>query len=280
MQSRREILHYWECAFDHAKVDSPRLSAQVLLAHVLGMDRLGMLLTLQSTVSRADQERMRDLASRRLQGEPVAYLIGKKEFYGLDFRVGAGVLIPRPETELMIDHLIAAFGRHEQLTVLDVGTGSGILAVSCARLFPRFRVVASDLSLAALRIALANAHDHHVQDRILFVQADLVTAHRVGHFEVILANLPYVPDSRRQTMSLEVLGYEAEQALFAGQDGMACYRKLAKSLVGNVSPGTLLLCEIDHTQGPAMVDLFGSCAHNVQIIKDLSDNDRLAVVAF
>lgn len=280
MHSRRDILSHWETAFEQAGVDSPRLSAQVLLAHVLEVGRLDMLLEPRAVVDCCSQERMRRLAERRVLGEPVAYLVGKKEFFGLDFRVGAGALIPRPETELMLDHLLAIYGRHERRTVLDVGTGSGVLAVSCTRLFPFFQVVASDLSLEALRFAQANAKDHAVQDRILFVQADLAAALRVGRFNIILANLPYVPHSMLQTMSMEVLNFEPRHALFAGQDGMDCYRRLALELSQVVSPATLLLCEIDQTQGQAMTDLFGPVAREVRIMKDLAGKDRMGVVVF
>lgn len=280
MQSRRNILIHWEKAFEQAGVDSPRLSAQVLLAHVLQTARLEMLLNLQAVVTYESQEYMRALARRRIQGEPVAYLVGKKEFYGLEFQVGPGVLIPRPETEMIIDHLLSSYGRDESRKVLDIGTGSGALAVTCAWMFPRFSLVATDVCEAALRVAKVNANTHDVQGRISFVQVDLVEALRVSQFDIILANLPYVPDSMLQVMSMEVRKYEPWGALFAGPDGMSCYRALANGLAGCVAPGTRLLCEIDHTQGQAMAELFQPLARDIRIERDLAGKQRLAVVVF
>lgn len=280
MHSRRDILFHWEKAFEQAGVDSPRLSAQVLLAHVLKMARIEMLLNLQDVVRCDCLESMRGLAERRILGEPVAYLVGKKEFYGLEFQVGPEVLIPRPETELMIDHLLSTYGRHESRRVLDIGTGSGALAVTCARFFPQFKVVATDVCGGALRVAQTNAKDHAVQDRILFIQADLVTALRSRQFDIFLANLPYVPDPMLQTMSAEVRNFEPMRALFAGPDGMKCYRALAESLAGCVSPDSLLLCEIDQTQGQAMTELFRPHAREIRIMTDLAGKNRIVVVVF
>lgn len=280
MYSHRDILFHWEKAFEQAGVDSPRLSAQVLLAHVLQIDRIEMLLNMQAVVTRDSLESMRSLATRRILGEPVAYLVGKKEFYGLEFQVGPEVLIPRPETELMIDHLLSTYGRSEPRRVVDIGTGSGALAVTCARLFPQFKVVATDVCDAALRVAQSNAQNHDVQSRILFVQVDLVTALRVSQFDIILANLPYVPDAMHKTMSSEVRNFEPWSALFAGPDGMNCYRRLAKAMAGCVARDSRLLCEIDHSQGHAITELFRPHAREVRVLKDLERKDRLAVVVF
>ena len=261
-------------------MDSPRLSAQVLLAHVLNMSRLDMLLDSAALVSDTDSGLMEELGARRLGGEPVAYLVREKEFYGYAFEVCPAVLIPRPETELIIDCLHESTRPSERMTVLDLGTGSGALAVTCAKMFSASEVMACDISLAALRVARRNAERHGVADRIFFFQGDLVEAVDLGTVDIVLANLPYVPTSTMSSMSREVLDFEPAGALFAGADGLACYRKLSSMLEGKMRPGTRLICEMDHAQGLSMQELFCPMAREVRILKDLAGHDRLTVVVF
>ncbi|KAF5030899.1 Release factor glutamine methyltransferase [anaerobic digester metagenome] len=280
MNSRREIIAFWETRFEAAGVDSPRLSAQVLLAHVLNLPRLNMLLEPRSPVAGEVIAAFDSLALRRLQGEPIAYLVGFKEFYGLEFEVNPDVLIPRPETELMVDHLLGTFARDTALRVLDLGTGSGALAVTCAAMFPSSLVTAADISEKALATARRNARKHGVAERVGFVRTDLVQGIDVGDIDIILANLPYVPEDSRDAMCREVLRHEPWLALFAGHDGLDVYRRLASGLRGRVREGLMLLCEIDQSQGAAMMELFGPMARDVSVRKDLAGLNRLVVVVF
>lgn len=261
-------------------MDSPRLSAQVLLAHVLNMPRLDMLLDSTAVVSGPDSGKMKKLGLRRLKGEPVAYLIGEKEFFGYAFEVCPAVLIPRPETELILDCLRESHNTSARKTVIDLGTGSGALAVTCAKLFSAFEVMACDISFDALRVAKRNAVRHGVDDRIFFFRGDLVDAVAIRAFDIILANLPYVPTSSRDSISCEVVGFEPQGALFAGADGLDCYRRLSWMLAGKTQQGAQLICEIDHTQGQSMKDLFGPIAQDVRIVQDLAGSDRVVVVVF
>ena len=280
MHSRKSLLVHWERLLQASGVDAPRLSAQVLLAHVLGIARLDMLLDVHSPVDEAACARMENLGRRRSAGEPVAYLTGVKEFYGLDFTVGPQVLIPRPETELIIDLMREALDENACLRVLDIGTGSGILAVTCATLFPRLDVVAVDISFEALRIARANAAAHGASDRISWVLGDLVQALRLCSFDVVVANLPYVPTTAKPALSPEVVLQEPHIALFSGLDGLDCYRELARNLAGRMKPGARLWCEIDCSQGLAMTELFAPISKTVRIIKDYAGLDRVAAVVF
>jgi release factor glutamine methyltransferase len=239
-----------------------------------------MLLDSRATVPQAGLAAFEALARRRLQGEPVAYIVGHKEFYGLDFEVNPHVLIPRPETELMLDRLVERVARDASFRALDVGTGSGALAVTCATLFPGVAVTAVDVSLDALVTARSNARKHGVEERVGFVCGDLLGALDAGRFEVILANLPYVPERDRGGISREVISYEPGQALFAGVEGLDMYRRLASELKGVAREGALLLCEIDHSQGAAMSELFLPMARRVHIERDYAGLDRLAVVVF
>ena len=280
MHSRKSVLHHWERLLLASGVDSPRLSAQVLLAHILGIPRLEMLLDLNAPVEEAVCVRMEILGNRRSTGEPVAYLTGTKEFYGLDFEVGPQVLIPRPETELILDHMREALDENACLQALDIGTGSGALAVSGAVLFPRLRVVAVDISIEALKIARRNAVAHDVADRVSFVQSDLVQALRLSSFDVIMVNLPYVPSATMHALSPEVVLHEPHLALFSGPDGLDCYRELSKNLAGRMKPGALLWCEIDSSQGAVMIDLFTPISNRARILKDYAGLDRVVAVVF
>ena len=280
VKTRKQILANWEEALLKSGVDSPRLSAQVLLAHVLGLSRLDMLLDATALVDEPARARMDFLGLRRMRGEPVAYLVGSKEFYGFSFQVGPGVLIPRPETELLLDLMQERFKSDAALSVLDLGTGSGALAVSCAKLFPCARVVAVDVSQKAIQIARHNAGAHGVLGQTAFVRGDLVSALRLSSFDVVLANLPYVPLSIKPALSREVLEFEPEVALFSGQDGMDCYRSLALGVSGKMKSGAVLFCEIDGSQGEAMNVLFSPLAQSVRIVKDYAGLDRVAVVVF
>jgi len=280
MHTRKSLLDHWEKQLLAGGVDSPRLSAQVLLAHILGLPRLDMLLEIYSPVDESARMRMDILGARRAIGEPVAYLTGSKEFYGFDFAVGPQVLIPRPETELILDHMRETLDKNACLRALDLGTGSGALAVSCAILFPFYEVVAMDISLEALKIARKNALAHNVAARVSFFQGDLAQALCASSFDVIMANLPYVPLNTKNTLSPEVVSYEPHVALFSGHDGLDCYRSLAESLVGRMKTGTLLLCEIDCSQGAAIKNLFSASSKSVRILKDYSGHDRIAAVVF
>lgn len=270
----------WEQIFHERNIDSPRLSAQVLLAFTLGLQRLEMLLDPLTSVDAHSREVFTCLASRRAEGFPVAYLVGVKEFYGLPFLVTPDVLIPRPETELFIDYLVATHGSDDQRMVLDIGTGSGALAVTCAHVFPLFHVVAGDISFKAIAVAQRNATSLGVSDRVTLFQGDLVESVRVENVDIILANLPYVPESTRDSLSPEVVDYEPSVALFGGIDGFNFYRRLAASLQGRVKSGTVLLCEIDCSQGELFQQLFVSVSRSVVVRKDLAGKDRLGVVVF
>lgn len=280
MHSRKSLLDHWERLLQSSKVDSPRLSAQVLLSHILGISRLEMLLDVHSPVDESVCARMEILGQRRFAGEPVAYLTGVREFYGLDFAVGPQVLIPRPETELIIDQMRETLDQNACLRALDIGTGSGVLAVTGATVFPGLQVVALDISFEALSLARRNAAAHRVSDRVSFVQGDLVQALRLFCFDVVVANLPYVPLATKPDLSPEVVLQEPHLALFSGPDGLDCYRELARTLAGRMKPGGRLWCEIDFSQGPAIAELFAPISQSVRILKDYAGLDRVAAVVF
>lgn len=280
MLTRHELLQLWERRMIAAHIDSPRLSSQILLAHLLSIDRLTMLLERFVPVPEDIIVQFEALAARRCAGEPVAYLIGKKEFYGRSFVVTPDVLIPRPETEGMIDLLQALVPAEQQLLCADIGTGSGILAVTAALSFPGAHVLATDISFAALRVARTNALAHKVESRISFLHSSLAAGIDIRQCDIVLANLPYIPAVDAKAMDHEVLRFEPHGALFGGTDGLVLYRDLAAAVQGLMKPGAILIAEIDYRQGMLMSRLWAPLGKKCEVHKDLAGHDRIVVVVF
>ena len=228
---------------------SPRLDAEVLLAHARGCKRIDLYTAFDQIADDATRAAFRELVGRRAKGEPVAYLVGKREFFSLSFRVTRDVLIPRPETESLVVRLIdlaKEFGINQpNLRIADVGTGSGIIAICAAKHLPQARVVAIDSSDAALAVARQNVADHGVADRIEFVQSDLFDAvSQDRRFQIIASNPPYVGESELARLPLDVRDFEPRQALVAGPRGTEVIERLIGQAAGRLEPGCWLLMEI------------------------------------
>jgi release factor glutamine methyltransferase len=217
--------------------------------------------------------------ARCAQGEPLAYILGWWEFYGRRFRVSPDVLIPRPETESVVDRVLGFLRDHPQaLDIVDVGTGSGCLAVTLAAEAPRVNALAVDISAPALRIARANARTHRVESRLRWVQADLLTAFR-GTWDLLVANLPYIP--RGRLGQLEVSRHEPHLALAGGQDGMELLRRLVGAIPDVIRPGGFAALEIDEGQGGALRSLVQAQlpSAEVTIELDLGGRERILTIA-
>lgn len=280
MPTRREVLLLWEKKFASAEIDSPRLSAQVLLAHVLHLDRFEMLLHLAEHVPQGALHAFQALAHRRAVGEPLAYLLRTREFYSYSFRVTPDVLIPRPETETLVDLVRGVLPVDARASLVDIGTGSGAIAVTLAMLFPHLHLLATDISRSALNVARWNARSFGVEGRIDFVQADLLAGIDVAQIDVFVANLPYVPTSMRPAMSREVLDFEPWLALFAGTTGVDLYARLAEVLGTAPRKGAILFCEIDASQERLVPDFFSRRGHAVRVGHDYAGRPRFVVVNF
>ncbi|MBF0171634.1 MAG: peptide chain release factor N(5)-glutamine methyltransferase [Nitrospinae bacterium] len=254
---------------------TPRLDAELLLAHVAGTDRTGVVTRGAAPLPSDVADRFRALLERRRALEPVAYLVGEQEFYGRPFTVTGAVLIPRPETEGLVEAALARGGAKPR-RVADIGTGSGCIAVTLACERPAWEIVAVDLSPAALAVAQANARRHGVDRRIAFVQGDLV-APLDGTFDLIVSNPPYVADDA-PTVAEGVRRHEPALALFAGADGLDLIRRLVTDAPPRLAPGGWLLMEIGDAQGEAVrgiIDDAGSYESAV-ITHDLAGLARIA----
>lgn len=258
--------------------DSPRLDTEILLAHVRGCKRIELYTRFDEIVSDEQRDRFRELVRRRAKSEPVAYLVGHREFFGLEFTVTPDVLIPRPDTETLVVELLEAARPHEAPRIVDVGTGSGCIAVAAAVNCPQAQVTAIDLSEAALEAARGNAQRHGVADRIRFLQGDLFAPLPAGEqFEFVVSNPPYVAEGELDELQSEVRLHEPRSALVAGSDGLDVIRPLVAQAPQWLVPGGTLLFEISPEQsGPAreLLEATGDY-HDLRVIRDLSGRDRV-----
>jgi len=215
---------------------------------------------------------------RRRGGEPIQYITGESEFYGLSFRVNRDVLIPRPETEHLLEKAIELARGFERQYIVDVGTGSGAIAVALASNLPAARIHATESSAPALRVARANAARNGVADRVAFHEGDLLAPVAGEQFDIVVSNPPYVPEGDRDSLSVEVRDYEPAQALFAGTDGLAIYRRLIPAAIAALFHGRYLALEIGFGQQPAVEKLLaGAGFTEIEFTRDLQGIPRVAV---
>jgi release factor glutamine methyltransferase len=240
-----------------AEVDSPRLVAEVLLAHILGWERTRLLGHLHDRLACVDWERFQALVRRCASGEPLQYLTGEREFYGLPFRVMPGVLIPRPETEILVEKALdLARACEGGVRFVDVGTGSGCIAISVGHEIPHATGWATDISREALAVARENANRLGVGARIGFACCDLLECFPARPlFGLILSNPPYNPGSEMEELPRLVREYEPHQALFGGESGLEVYRRLIPQAAARLLPEGRLLLEVGAGQAGEVVEL-------------------------
>ena len=274
-------------AIGAAAIDDARLEAELLLRHALGLSREALLTRLREPLPAAARSAFDALLRRRLAREPSAYIVGHKEFYGLKLVCTPAALIPRPETELLVDEAIdwlqgqtarRAITDRRPL-VADVGTGNGAIAVALALRVPEAGIVATDTSRPALTLARRNAKAHGVAERTAFLQGDLLTPLR-GRFDLIVANLPYVPSRLYRKLAPELRQHEPEAALHAGRRGTALIEALLAQAGGPLQPGGLLLAEHAWNQGRRLREAARAAFPRaaVETKRDLAGRQRLLVV--
>lgn len=276
MPTRLDILKESESRL--AAVDSPRLSAQLLMAEVLGCPTSAIVLERDREVPADQAARIRALVDRRATGEPVAYILGVREFYGLDFEVTPDVLIPRPETEHIVETVEERFTPGESFFFADLGTGSGILAVTICHLFPHARAMAMDVSRGALEVAQRNACRHGVESRIDFVHGDFTRPLPKGPYDLVVSNPPYVTEQEMVEASREVTAFEPSSALVSGSDGLDHVRSMLGPVVDALKPGGVLLMEVGWRHGEEVKKITSRefpQIEAVRVIQDLAGRDRV-----
>jgi release factor glutamine methyltransferase len=263
---------------------SPRLDAEVLLAHARGCQRIELYMAFDQPASSELRDTFRELIRQRAKGAPVAYLVGMREFFSRAFKVTADVLIPRPETEFVVIALLELVakrgGKEEALQIADIGTGSGILAVTAALELPNCRLIAVDKSRAALDIARRNATDHGVEDRIEFVEQDVRAGFPDGApLDFIISNPPYIKSGEFESLPKDVRDFEPKEALIAGDDGLEVIRPLVGSSAEKLKSGGYLLMEISPLIEQPVLGLLAeaACFEGVQVRRDLSQLPRVVI---
>jgi release factor glutamine methyltransferase len=261
--------------FEKQGVESPRLSIELLLAHLLKKRRLDLYLEFERELDEATLAKLRELVRRRATGEPLQYITGETEFCGLKFAVDRRVLIPRPETELLVEVVV----ERKPGKVVDVGTGSGCIAVALAKKLPAAEFVAVDTSREALEVAAGNANRHGVEKSVRFLEGDLLQALPDSFkADAIVSNPPYIASGELVKLPKEVKDFEPVHALVAGEDGLEVYRRLVMDARRVLSPAGFLALELGAGQRSAVEQLLVSATFEVaQVVKDLQGHERVIV---
>ena len=280
----QKLLNWITGYFTDKGLDSPRLAAELLLADVLEMQRIELYTQSDKPVAKPHLDQLHDLVKRAGQSEPIEYLTGKTEFYSLQFSVTSDCMIPRPETELLVEKAIEFLqSRTGTPLVCDIGTGTGCIAIAIAKNCPNVRIIATDICDAALSAAAENIKKHQLQDRIELLCGDLfepIAPHLDGpKLDLIICNPPYVSTAEFETLEKNVKDYEPKLALLAGRDGLDVHRRIVEEADTFLKPDATLMLEIGYSQGQAVRKLLekSGCFAEIKIEKDLNDNDRIAI---
>jgi release factor glutamine methyltransferase len=271
----RDALRSAITLLEENRVGSPRMNAEVLLMFVLGCDRAYLYAHPERELSPGEQNRYDDALEQRARGVPAQYITGHQEFWGLDFIVGPAVLIPRPETEHLVEAVLELCKNIERPRIVDVGTGSGCVALALASELPRAEIHATEISADALEVARANAARLLLTDRVTFHATDLL--HGVaGPFDIVASNPPYVGENEYDKVQLEVRKFEPRCAVFAGPDGMDIIRRLAPQARAALKPGGFLAMEIGYSQEAAVRAVLREW-QDVRAVPDLQGIPRVIV---
>lgn len=263
-------------ASEHLRSDAHR-DAALLLLHALGISRAELLANPDRTLTPDHLNHFERLIARRLTHEPIQYITGEQEFFGLPLRVTPAVLIPRPETEHLVEAVLSEFDRSAALTIADVGTGSGAIAIAFADRLPFARLFATDISPAALELAAENAARNHVAERIRFLETDLLEAlMSEAPFDAVVSNPPYVAFADGKDLHPQVRDFEPATALFATGNGLDIYRKLIPQAHAALKPNGLLALEIGQGQQAAIAELLETW-NAVRFLADLQQIPRVAL---
>jgi release factor glutamine methyltransferase len=265
-----EWLKHAEARLLKAGIDSPKLESQVMVAHVLHTERAWILAHQDQEVNPVPLE---FLLKRREQHEPLAYMLGYRDFFGHRFRVNPSVLIPRHETEVLVEAALATRG--ESLRVLDLGTGSGCVAISLKLSRPEWWLTAVDISEPALETARVNAKNLCAD--VEFLHSDLASAVHSRQFDLIVSNPPYI--GRSEPLAIEVRDFEPHVSLYAEEDGIAIFRRMARECTPIVSPAGAILMEVGYQQAPAVKNVFQKEGWSTKSLQDLSGIERVVVAS-
>ncbi|MGD9305446.1 MAG: peptide chain release factor N(5)-glutamine methyltransferase [Desulfobacterales bacterium] len=273
----------WAAAyFKTHGIDSPRSTAEILLAHVLHTKRIDLYLNYDQPLTDDELQHFKVLLKRRIKREPVAYIVGTKGFWSIDVLVSSDVLIPRPETECLVERAIAALSDDSSSRtkrILELGTGSGAVIVSLAAHYPMHSYFASEISYAAIQIAYRNARRHQLENKIHFFSGDWLAPLRLDNyfFDLILSNPPYIKTEAVAKLQPEIVAFEPIIALDGGSDGLDSIKQIVQAAHQYLKPGGTLMLEIAHDQKEGIHRIMTQCGHYDSFVcrKDYSGDDRI-----
>lgn len=278
-----KILNWTSEYFQKNNIDSPRLDAEVLLSHVLKKQRIFLYVHFDQPLNSEELAAYRECVKKRVRRMPVAYIIGSREFMGLDFKVTEATLIPRPDTEILVEAAIERLKQMEgdELRIADIGTGSGAICLSLLHYVERLTAVTVDISEVAIEVARENAQILGVAERIEFLQGDLLSPlQNKGKFNAIVSNPPYIPKKVIEGLEPEVRCYEPISALDGGADGLNFYRRLVSGAAAFLADGGFLAVEIGIEQAEALRQMAGRNLiwKKVEVLKDLAGIERCVIL--
>jgi release factor glutamine methyltransferase len=272
-----DILNWSTKYLEEKGSDTARLDAQLLISDALDLTRIQLYTNFDQCLNGAERKSVRDLLTRRASGEPVAYILGSREFMGHSFKVTPAVLIPRPDTEVLVEKVLASADKEKPLQILDIGTGSGCIAISIAAGLEFAQVTAWDKSADALDVAKTNATSLEVEN-VQFIEKDALDAGSWNDltFDIIVSNPPYITDSEMKELAIGVIDFEPEMALSGGEDGLTFYRYFAGKTSAALNAGGSLYWEIGSTQSESVSNLLVEAGFvDIAVIKDYAGHDRV-----
>ena len=259
-------------------VESARTNAEFLLADILQCKRLNLYLSFDRPLSEIELQKYRELIKRRGKFEPLQYIIGKVEFYGLELRVNPSVLIPRPETELLVEIILNQFSKDEKWIILDIGSGSGNIAIALGVNLPQSKVISTEISHEALQVAKENSERHNVSGRIKFVNHDIIKndLNNFPIFDIVVSNPPYVSTENYATLQREIKEFEPRMAVTDNTDGYTFFKAIAEKVRNKLRDGGKLFFEIAEGQSEKVVEIMTkNNFNNIRVIKDYQNIDRI-----
>ncbi|MEG1284394.1 MAG: peptide chain release factor N(5)-glutamine methyltransferase [Romboutsia sp.] len=278
MTIREVIIKYSKCL--ELISDTPRLEVELLLQKTLDVDRLYIHLNINKELTKEQEDILKRFVEERLHGRPIAYIVGNREFMGLDFYVQEGVLIPRPDTEPLVEEVIELCKDRECVSILDIGTGSGAITVSLAKYIKNSKVTSFDISDIALEIGKKNAISNDVGSQVEFIKSDLFTAIKGSRikFDIIVSNPPYIRKKDIETLHPQVKDYEPYNALEGGEDGLDFYKNITNQSKEYLRQGGILAYEVGHDQAEDVKHIMENCGYTkIYMKKDLSGIDRVVI---
>ena len=269
-------------------IENPRLNVELLLGHVLKLNRVQLYLNFERPLTTPELDQFREFLKRRANHEPIQYITGETEFYSLKIKVNRHTLIPRPETEILVDKIIEicnkTFSQQDKFTVLDIGTGSGNIAISLAKNIQNAHILGIDINADAIKTAFKNAQIHSVEDRIRFKVADVFDDNffleLTNKIDIIVSNPPYISQEEYEELPIEVKNFEPYIALNGGKDGFNFYHQILKISKDILKPDSIIGFEIGYNQGKLIKEIaVESDFKDVEIFKDLNGRERILIAS-